>query len=166
MESALPEGAAGAGVSEAEALVRRLTGGGLYVKTGLLLLPRHWLGREKEVAARLNLGYFDYQGWRVARLRPGERLLRYSADRLIAELDAICAEPHEVRHLLLFNLDLAVAALSGEERRKFWTFLHSAFTKRSRALLVAFPQAAEELLPWDADLAKWKEQGRLCPWTL
>lgn len=156
----------GVSTEEVEALVRRLTGGGLYVKTGMLLLPRRWLGREKEVAARLNLEHLDYQSWRVERLRPGERLLRYSADRLVAELDVICSEPHKVRHLLLSNLDLPVAALSGEERRKFWAFLHSAFTKRPQGLLVAFPQAAEELLPWDADLAQWKDQGRLCTWNL
>ncbi|WP_158679835.1 hypothetical protein [Deinococcus sp. NW-56] len=160
------EDSPGVGVSEAEALVRRLTGGGLYVKTGLLLLPRLWLGREKEVAARLNLGHLDYQTWRVERLRLGERRLRYSADRLIAELDAICTERHEAHHLLLSNLDLPVAALSGEERRKFWTFLHSAFAKRPRALLATFPEAAEELLPWDTDLAQWKDQGRLSTWNL
>ncbi|GGL18967.1 hypothetical protein [Deinococcus radiotolerans] len=153
-------------LEEVEALVRRVTGGGLYVKTGMVLLPQRWLGREKEIAARLNLGHLDYQRWRVGRLRPGERLLRYSADRLIAELDAICAEKHEVRHLLVSNLDLPVAALSGEELRKFWAFLHSAFTKRSQGLLVAFPLAAEELLPWDADLAQWNDQGRLCTWNL
>lgn len=155
-----------AGTGAAEALVRRLTRGGLYVKTGLLLLPRLWVGREKEVAARLNLGHLDYQSWRVAQLRPGERLLRYSADRLIAELDAICTARHEAQHLLVSNLDLPVAALSGEERRKFWTFLHSAFTKRPRALLAAFPEAAEELLPWDTDLAQWKDQGRVSTWNL
>ncbi|MBB6017422.1 hypothetical protein ACFP9V_18665 [Deinococcus radiopugnans] len=160
------ESAAGTGTAEASALVRRLTGGGLYVKTGLLLLPDAWLGREKEVAARLNLGHLDFQSWRVARLRPDERLLRYSADRLIAELDAVCAERHEAQHLLLSNVDLPIAALSGEERQQFWTFLHSTFIKRPRALLAAFPQAAEELLPWDADLAQWKDQGRLCTWNL
>ena len=162
----IEEAASGAGFVGAEALVRRLTGGGLYVKTGLLLLPRPWLGREEEVAARLNLGFLDYQDWRVERLRPGERLLRYSAERLVAELDRICAERHEAQHLLLSNLDLPVAALSGEERQKFWSFLHSAFTKRPRALLVAFPQTAEELLPWKADLASWKDQGRLSTWQL
>jgi tRNA nucleotidyltransferase/poly(A) polymerase len=160
------ESAADPGITEALALVRRLTGGGLYVKTGVLLLPRSWLGREKEVAARLNLGHFDYQSWRVARLRPDERFLRYSAERLLGELDAICAERHEAQHLLLASLDLPVSALSGEERRKFWTFLHHGFTKRPRALLTAFPQAAEELLPWDAELIQWKDQGRLCTWNL
>lgn len=160
------EEAAGIGATEAEALVRRLTGGGVYVKMGLLLLPRPWLGREKEVAARLNLGYLDYQTWRVERLRPGERLLRYSADRLIAELDAICTERHEAHHLLLSNLDLPVAALKAEERRKFWTFLYSAFTKRPRALLATLPEEAEELLPWDTELTQWKDQGRLSTWNL
>ncbi|MGS0626057.1 hypothetical protein ACU8YE_24575, partial [Ralstonia sp. VS2407] len=143
---------AGAALSDAEALVRRLTGGGLYVKTGLLLLPRSWLGREGEVAARLNLGHLDYQAWRVARLRPGERFLRYSAERLLAELDTLCAERHASEHLLVSKLDLPVAALNGEECRKFWAFLHSAFSKRRRALLVAFPEGASELLPWDTDL--------------
>lgn len=161
-EGAAAETAMGA----ADALARRLVGGGLYVKTGLLLLPRRWLGREAEVAARLNLGHLDYQRWRVARLRPGERLLRLSAERLVAELDAICTERHEAQHLLLSTLDLPVAALSGEERRKFWSFVQSAFSKRPRALLIAFPQDAEELLPWDADLQPWKDQGRLSTWNL
>lgn len=160
------EAGPGLGSAGAEALVRRLTGGGLYVKTGLLLLPRPWLGREEEVAARLNLGYLDYQEWRVARLQPGERRLRYSTARLVAELDAICAERHEAQHLLLSNLDLPVAALGGEERQQFWAFLHSSFTKRARALLVTFPQAAEDLLPWGTDLEHWKDQGRLITWNL
>lgn len=160
------EEVAGTGVAGAQALVRRLTGGGLYVRTGLLLLPQPWLGREAEIAARLNLGLVNYPTWRAAHLRPGERRLRYTADRLIAELDAMCAEPQPVAHLLVANLDLPVAALSGEERRKFWAFLQGAFAKRPRALLVSLPQSAGDLLPWDTELDQWKGQGRLTAWNL
>lgn len=154
------------GAEAAELLVRRLTGGGLYVKTGVLLLPRPWLGREGEVAARLNLGRLDFQHWRAARLKPGERFLRYTAERLLAELDEVCKERHQAEHLLIANLDLPVAALNGEERKKFWDFLNNAFSKRSRALLITFPAQATELLPWETDLKHWKDQGRLAPWEL
>ena len=154
------------GKAEAEQLVRRLMGGGLYVKTGVLLLPRPWLGRESEVAARLNLGRLDFQHWRAARLQPGERILRYTAERLLAELDVICKEQHQTEHLLIANLDLPVAALNGEERKKFWDFLNNAFSKRRRALLMTFPTQATELLPWETDLKHWKDQGRLAAWAL
>lgn len=148
-----------------ESLARRLSGGGLYVRTGLLLLPQLWLGREAEIAARLNLGFIDYPAWRAARLRDGEKLLRYSAERLVSELDAICAESQDSNHLLVANLDLPVSALNGEDGRRFVTFLRENFSKRPRSLLVCLPQSAGAALPWDADLDVWTREGRLARWN-
>ena len=150
--------------TEAAALAARLSGGGLYVRTALLLLPPHWLGREGEVAVRLNLSHVSYPTWKTAQLRSDQAFLMYSAERLITELGEICAEKHAHGTLLVSAFDLPLSALKAPERRKFWGFLQGTFIKRPRALLLTFPHEAEFLLPDESDLTRWQSEGRLSRW--
>ncbi|WP_102126052.1 hypothetical protein [Deinococcus planocerae] len=149
--------------AEAREVVSRLNGRGLYTRTGLLLLPHNWLGREGEVAVRLGAAHVNYQAWKVGRLAPGQNFLMYSVQRLIEELDALCQEPHPYRTLLVSVFDLPLSALTPAERRIFWTFLFGTFSKRPRAVLLALPGAAA-VLPDDHEQAAWRAAGRLAHW--
>lgn len=149
--------------AEAQAMVDRLNGSGLYTRTALLLLPHAWLGREGEVAVRLEAAHVNYQTWKVARLSPDQSFLRYSPGRLIEELDALCLHPHPYRTLLVSVFDLPLSALAPAERRSFWNFFFSTFSKRPRAVLLALPEAAP-VLPDDTAQDAWRTAGRLAHW--
>ena len=148
-------------------LAARLSGGGMYTRSALLLLPFNWVGREDEVAVRLGMGHVNYQAWKLSRLPKSQTYLLYSADRLIAELDDLCAGSHHFGTLLVSALDLPLSALAPDQRQTFWNFLFGAFSKRPRALLLALPVEAGDALPahtaetWHAAerLAGWPAQG-------
>lgn len=149
--------------SSADDVVRLLNGGGLYVRTALLLLPGSWLGREGDLAVKLGVTHVNYQRWKAQRIPPEQSFLLYSAERLVEELDALCREAHARSTLLVSVLDLPLSALPLTERRKFWHFIHAAFSKRARGLLLALPEVAV-VVPDEIDLESWRESGRLARW--
>lgn len=151
-------------MADAEALVHLLASGGLYVRTGLLLLPAHWLGREGEIAVRLGATHVNYQQWKANRLAEGQTFLLLSPERLIDDLDQLCLESHARTTLLISLLDLPLTALHPAERTRFWEFLHGTFSKRSRYLLLALPDTAIAALP--AGLRRWQAGGRVAHWQL
>lgn len=152
-------------ITDAEELARLLNSGGLYVRTALLLLPANWLGREGEIAVKLGVSHVNYQQWKLPQVQAGQAFLMYSAERLIDELDAICREKHARSTLLVSLLDLPLSALHPAERRKFWHFLHGAFSKRARGLVLALPENATTVLPDQTDLQSWHESHRLAHWN-
>ncbi|GGO38479.1 hypothetical protein [Deinococcus humi] len=152
------------GTAEAETLVKLLSSGGQYVRTGILLLPSEWLGREGEVAARLGISHVNYAGWKAAQLPAPQSFLLLSADRLLGELDELCLESHPHTTLLVSLLDLPLTRLHPAERSKFWQFFCGGFSKRPRALLLALPEAATLALPAEAE--GWQTEGRLAAWSL
>lgn len=152
------------GTAEAEALVHLLGGGGAYVRTGVLLLPKPWLGREGEIAVRLGASHVGYQQWKLGQLAPAQSFLLLSAERLIDELDQICLENRSRATLLVSLLGLPLTALRPDERSKFWHFMHGAFSKRPCSLLLALPEMASSALPSDPE--QWQESGRLAHWQL
>lgn len=158
------EGHVGETQIDAAAVVARLSGGGLYVRTALLLLPPAWLRREAELAARLNLGHVHYPTWKIDQLESNQSFLMFSTERLVIELSRICTESHVHGTLLISGFDLPLSALAASERRKFWTSLHGAFVKRPRALMLTFPVGAEQILPDESDLTHWQSEGRLAHW--
>lgn len=151
-------------MAQAEALVHLLNSGGAYVRTGLLLLPEQWVGREGEIAVRLEASHVNYQQWKLGKLSPAQSFLMLSAERLIDELDQLCLENHPRTTLLISLLDLPLTALPPDARTRFWHFLHGAFSKRPRSLLLALPEAASPALP--NDLESWESSGRLAHWSL
>ena len=137
--------------SEAQALVGRLSSGGMYVRTGILQLSEDWVGREAEVAVRLGAEYVSYQEWKVSQLQPMQSFLLLSAQRLIDELDQLCVQYTMRDTLLVSLLDLPLSQLPAAERTKFWQFMHGGFSKRPRALLLALPEQAAAALPSDPE---------------
>lgn len=151
-------------LSEVHALLAALQGGGMYTRTGLLLLPAFWLGREGEIAVRLSTSHVQYQDWKLAQLLPGQSFLMYDAERLINELDLLCRQEQSYATLLISLLDLPLSALTPAERRKFWKFYFEAFSKRPRAVLLALPEHAAALLPDDLEQC-WRDAGRIAHWS-
>lgn len=150
-------------LAAAHELAARLAGAGMYTRTSLLLLPHEWLGREDEVAVRLGMGHVDYRAWKLSHLSESQTYLLYSADRLIGELDDLCAGSHPFGTLLVSLLDLPLSALAPDQRQAFWNFLFGAFSKRPRALLVALPEKARDVLPGPTADA-WRAAERLVSW--
>ena len=150
--------------AEPSEVVRLLNGGGLYVRTGLLLLPQKWLGREGELAVKLGVSHVNYQQWKTPQIQAGQSFLMYTAERLADELDALCQQKHPRSTLLVSLLDLPLTALHPAERRKFWQFMYSAFGKRPRGLLLTLPERTS-VLPDETDLENWLESRRLARWN-
>lgn len=146
-------------------LVDRLLGGGLYTRTALLLLPHKWLGREAEVAARLGIGYINYQDWKSKELTEAHTFLLYSSERLLNEIDDLCSRNQPYSAVLLSSLDLPLSSLNLQHRHTFWEFLFAAFNKRPRALILALPEEAVDALPKGSALDIWKSTGRLVRWS-
>ena len=144
-----------------EQVVQLVRGGRLDCRTGILLLSARHLGRERELAARLNLDAVDYADWRLNETTPGQRYLGLSKESLVQELDEICLLKSSANALLLYNLDVGLAYLRYLERPYVWNFLRDSFRKRPKALLVAMPAAAEHLLPSEAETVIWHAGGRV-----
>ncbi|PNY80834.1 hypothetical protein [Deinococcus koreensis] len=153
------------GAAQARSVVALLNGGGLYTRTALLVLPLGWLGREGEISARLGIAHVHYQQWKLERISPDQSYLLYSAERLIAELDALCGEPYPYGTLLVSVFDLPLAALVPAELRKFWNYLFGTFSKRPRGVMLALPDGAP-ILPTETDLEGWQAAGRLARWEI
>lgn len=144
-----------------EQVVQLVRGGRLDCRTGILLLGARQLGREKELAARLNLDAVDYLEWRLNKVEPGQRYLGMSKESVIQELDEICALNSPTDALLVYNFDAALAYLPYLERSYVWNFLRDSFRKRSKALVFTMPAQAEHLLPDESARVIWHLGGRL-----
>jgi|GEM_PF-3322511 len=142
-------------------MVAHLRSGVLDCRTGLLLLPLELLGKAADLAVTLGVSPVDYHAWKLERIGPGERFLRFSPESLLGELHALCLEPHPLDTVLVSNFDLALSALNSTERAQVWRFLRDGFRKKARGLLLTMPQDADMLLPPAADLQRWNEGGRL-----
>ncbi|MBF6596096.1 MAG: hypothetical protein IVW51_16855 [Thermaceae bacterium] len=144
-----------------EQVVQRVRGGRLDCRTGILLLEVRQLGREKELAARLNLDAVDYAEWRLNKTAPEQRFLGLTKETLVQELDEICLLKTPANALLLYNFDVGLAYLPYLERPYVWNFLRDSFRKRPKALVVAMPAAAEHLLPSKAEVVIWRSGERV-----
>ena len=94
----------------------------------------------------------------------GQTFLLLSPERVIDDLDQLCLESHARATLLISLLDLPLTALYPAERTRFWHFLHDAFGKRPRHLLLALPDTATAILP--SELEQWQADGRVAHWQL
>ncbi|WP_027878019.1 hypothetical protein [Meiothermus cerbereus] len=142
-------------------VVQRVRGTQLVCRTAILLLSSEHLGKERSLAAQLNLDAVNYAEWRLRKVLDGQLFLGLTKESLVQELDEIAQLPSQTNALLLYNLDIALSYLEFLDRPYVWDFLLDNFRKRPRALVIALPVSAEHLLP-DADSrAIWHKGGRL-----
>lgn len=143
-------------------LARRLREGLVRLRTGVALLSPSWLGREEEVAARCGLeSPLDLPTWVLERVPPGRTRLGLDWQVLVRDhLDVIAgASQPPGRCLLLANVDVLVAALRDEERRRLWGFLRETY-RPQRGLMLCLPEPAAHLFPPD-ERAAWTAGERL-----
>ncbi len=151
--------------SEAQRLVRLVRGPTLDCRTGILLLPKAYLGREALLAATLNTEAADFAALKAKTFRPGARFIGLSPDALIRDLDDLCEGRLSVGEVpsncfFVYNFDLPLAGLGRLERRAVWNFLRDTFRKRAKALVFALPETASALLPSDDERRVWEQGGR------
>lgn len=143
-------------------LVALLCSGQLRVATGLWLLPDEFVGKEDEEAYRLDLEPVDLRQRLLDALEPGTKYAGLSVDRLVTLIDGVTRERADRAGALIYNLDLLLARLTSADRQLVWDDLFKALPRRSRAILLTMPEAAEDLLPWREKLDLWRLDNRLC----
>jgi hypothetical protein len=148
-------------LEEAKRLVALLRSGLLRTRTGILLLVPQLLGEEREAAARLDVDAVDYADTLLRSAAPSAAALRIGADREARRLAAIADLAQGDDAVLVANFDLALSGMSSDEREGLWRDLFALFARRRRALLLAVPKSAADLLPLGAALEDWQRGGRV-----
>ena len=151
--------------STPQELVRRVRGRTLDCRTGILLLPPEQLGSEASLAARYNTDGLDFIRFKGETLSPNDRFLRLDREVLLTDLERLCQGRSylgmgDTDCFLVYNFDLALAALERLERRALWNFLRDRFRKRSKGLVFALPGKASELLPDESEQRVWQQGQR------
>ncbi len=145
-------------VRELIVLLRRPT---LRTRVGVWRMPPGHVGRELDVAARLGIEAIDVRDVILERLPAGTRFVRLTSEKVLEALDAIASSSGKTDCALIFNVDLLLAGLKRDERQEVWRGLFDGMPYRSRALVVAVPETATELLPDDRLWAALEHDSRL-----
>lgn len=151
--------------STPQELVQRVRGSTLDCRTGILLLPPEQLGSEGSLAARYNTDGLDFARFKGKTLSPDDRFLRLDREVLTNDLERLCQGRSylgagDTDCFLVYNFDLALAALEVFERRALWNFLRDRFRKRPKGLVFALPGGASELLPDSLGQRVWQQGQR------
>ena len=142
-----------------------LTHGDIRYRTGILELAPAWLGREREIAARLGIDFADLRERVLRQIKPGQRQLRIDWQRLIdRELGGLVENSFPMRGcVLVSNLDLIVSSLRAAERERFWSTLREAYRHRW-GLLLTLPSTNGRLIS-SAERELWIAANRLAAWN-
>ena len=150
--------------SDATRLVAMLRGPYLHNRSGILLLPPSWLGREPESAARLGIYCEDHRQRVLSRLAPGQRYLGVDWTELISgDLDRLARDASpDGGCVLVANFDIMLSFLQSADRDRFWAFLREGF-RPAWGLLLALPNMSQRLIS-DDERVEWASRGRLATW--
>ncbi len=136
----------------------------LRIRTGILELPVETIGNESNLAVGLGVGWRDICAWKLS-VTPGDRThLGLSWEMMTQDLVSLLSDLSLPGHCVwVTNLDVLLAAIAFDDRKRFWGFMRISF-RQSRGLLLSMPQGASRLLPKD-ERSLWLEYGRLSTWT-
>jgi len=143
------------------ALVDLLRSPVLRCRTGIILLSQEQLGTEPDIAARLGLDAIDYTQVLRDSLPKGTVFVSISAETEAQRLDRLASRRGGADCVLIYNIDLALAKLETSERQYLWWELRDFLAYRPRALLIAMPAQASQLLPEKHELDRWRGANRL-----
>jgi hypothetical protein len=146
-------------------LVSTLRAIGNRNRTGIILVPASWLGREDEIAVRLGVGHVDSRAWVLSHLAAGQRYLGANWRSLIGrELHQMVSAGGQVGGCLMVgNFDLFISALPTSERDALWRHLRSV-ERPPYGLILALPSQTSRLIePTERD--RWQAAGRFAIWT-
>jgi hypothetical protein len=128
---------------------------------GLWLMPLNRIGFEAETAIRLGVQELDISKYLLEKLPPGADFVRLSAKKIIKTLNEVASSIGQSDCVLVFNFDLLLSGVSDEERQQVWQELFNRFPGRARILLIAIPDKATHLFPYESLLKKWQDDSRL-----
>lgn len=150
--------------TSAEQLVESLRGASLHNRTCILLLPLPWLGREREIATRLEISYADEQERVLGQLDRGQKYLGMGWQDLIAKelTELACGVGPDGNCVLIANLDLLVSSFGAADRNLFWSFLRDSY-RPTWGLLLALPDETRRLMT-EGERSLWASTGRLAIW--
>jgi hypothetical protein len=147
--------------SDPNTLVEFLRRGTPRTKVGLWRFPLSKIGKEAENAISLGAEAVDVSRYYYQHRPSGADFARLSAPQVFNTLDEIASSNGTSNCVLIYNLDLLLAALKLEERHQIWKGLFNRFPNRPRSLIIAIPDTAKHLLPSEDLLEKWKQESRL-----
>ncbi len=136
----------------------------LRIRTGVLELPIELLGCEDNLAVGLGVGYLDLCAWKVSRTPVNRSHLGLSWEVIIHDLTTLASDTSIPGYCVwISGVDVLLAAIPFNDRKRLWDFLRSTF-RQPRGLLLSMPRKAARLLPED-ERGLWLEYGRLSTWT-
>lgn len=125
---------------------------GARVGVGVWLIPREYLGREDEIAVRLDVQSLDARLAYLQSLPPGARfsgLTRTNGyQNLIHLLRNLTKEIFSRDCLLVHTLDLLLLALEVDEREAFWRDALEGLPYPRTKLILTIPEEASEIFPF------------------
>ncbi len=142
-------------------LVEYLRRGTPRTRIGLWRLPLSRIGKEAELAISIGTQALDVSKYYYEHLPQGADFVRLSTPKVMTTLDEIASSIGQSNCVLIYNLDLLLAALKTEERQQIWQDLFNRFPNRLRAIIVMIPETAHHLLPDEDLLEKWWQESRL-----
>lgn len=117
------------------------------MRTALWLLTPALLGQERNAAARLMVDAVDLRDVLLQQIPEGSRFSRLSDQKITELLDEVSEQEGNSDCAVVYNLDLLLARLTPQEIQSIWQYVFESMPHRSRALLLAMPASATELLP-------------------
>ena len=78
-------------------------------RTSLVMCHHSNLGRETELAARMQLTPVDYVSWKLTRLPSGARFAQIDQTALLNDVRSIGMVRYQHNSVLLYNIDIALA---------------------------------------------------------
>lgn len=148
-------------LAEVRALIAFLRRHILRTRIGLWRMPLECVGQEPNVATRLQIEAFDIREPIQRQLPDGTRYVRLTFEKILEALDFVANSQGRMDCALVYNLDLLLASLKREGQQKVWESLLDGLPYRRRALLLAVPATAVQVLPSEALLEIWRRAGRL-----
>jgi hypothetical protein len=148
-------------LAEVRALIAFLRRHTLRTRIGLWRMPVEWVGQEPDTATRLQIGAFDIRQAVQQQLAEGTRYVHLTFEKILEALDFVASSEEWTDCALVYNLDLLLAGLKRDERQRVWESLLGGLPYRRRALLLAVPATATQVLPSEQLMEVWQREGRL-----
>lgn len=133
----------------------------LRTRIGLWRMPLDCVSKEPDVATQLQIEAFDIRQAIQQQLPEGTRYVRLTLEKVLEALDFVASSERWTDCVLVYNLDLLLAGLKRDERQRVWESLLDGLPYRQRALLLAVPVTAKQVLPSEQLLQVWQREGRL-----
>lgn len=148
-------------LAQVRALIAFLQRPTLRTRIGLWQMPLDYVGQEPVKATQLQIDAFDVRQAIQQQLPEGTRYVRLTFEKVLEALDLVASSQRWTGCALVYNLDLLLAGLKRDERQKVWESLLDGLPYRQRALLLAVPATATQVLPSEQLRHVWQREGRL-----